>query len=224
MPKRLSILALSDIHGKESSLRSILQYTLNSYQIDAISISGDITHFGSSEDLNRILAIVSETGLPFFYVLGNCDPPELKNGLESLGMCLESKCHKISDFTIAGSGGSTPTPFETPFEVEEGALTRNIREASSKCGGTIHLLVTHNPPLGSVVDLTRSGSHVGSRALRALILNLQPMVAQCGHIHEARGKEFLGRTLVLNPGPAMRGNFAIITISGDTVDAQHGTA
>ncbi|MEM3674658.1 MAG: metallophosphoesterase [Candidatus Methanomethyliaceae archaeon] len=224
MPKTFSILALSDIHGKESPLRSILDSSLNSYSIDAISISGDITHFGSYEDLIRILRIIGETGKPFFYVLGNCDPPEFKMGIESLGKCLEAKCHKIGDIALIGSGGSTPTPFETPFEVDEDTLVQSIMGASLECKGEIALLVTHNPPLGSVVDLTRGGTHVGSRALRDLLLRLSPRVMQCGHIHEARGKELIGRTIVFNPGPAMRGNYAIVTISGESIDIQHWTA
>ncbi|MBC7113340.1 MAG: metallophosphoesterase family protein [Candidatus Methanomethyliales bacterium] len=224
MANTITILALSDIHGKESSLRSILESSLNSYRIDAISISGDITHFGSSEDLKKILGIISEAGRPFFYVLGNCDPPEFKTGINSLGICLEANCHKIGEVAFVGSGGSTPTPFETPFEVEEDTLIRNISGAHSKCGCSITYLVTHNPPLGSVVDLTRGGTHVGSKALRDLILNLSPRVFQCGHIHEARGKETIGKTLVFNPGPAMRGNYAIVTISGENVDVQHWTA
>lgn len=220
MSKTITILALSDIHGKESSLRSILESSLNSYRIDAISISGDITHFGSSEVLKKILGIVSEAGRPFFYVLGNCDPPEYKTGINSLGVCLEANCHKIGEVTFVGSGGSTPTPFETPFEVEEDTLVRNISGAYSKCGGSATFLVTHNPPLGAVVDLTRGGAHVGSKALRDLILKLSPRALQCGHIHEARGKETIGKTLVFNPGPAMRGNYAIVTLSGENVDVQ----
>lgn len=218
-----TILALSDIHGKETTLRSILEYSLNSYRIDAISVSGDITHFGSFEDLNRILQIISEAGRPFFYVLGNCDPPELKGGIDTLGICIESRCYKIGEITIVGSGGSTPTPFDTPFEVGEDVLIQNIKRAYSSCGGAVTYLVTHNPPLGSVVDLTASGIHAGSKALRELILNMSPSVAQCGHIHEARGRELIGGTLVFNPGPARRGNYAIVRLDGGDVDVQLGT-
>ncbi|MGQ9759234.1 MAG: metallophosphoesterase family protein [Candidatus Methanomethylicaceae archaeon] len=224
MPPTLNILALSDIHGKESSLRSILESSLDSYRIDAISISGDITQFGSLHDLKRMLEIVGETGLPFFYVLGNCDPADLRRGVDSLGICVESRCHIFSSIKVLGAGGSTPTPFGTPFEIHEDELVKNLRMASSQCSGDIALWITHNPPLGGVVDLTKSGTHVGSRKLRDLLLSLSPSILQCGHIHEARGKEVIGRTIVFNPGPAMRGHYAVIAMEGGKVDVQLGTA
>lgn len=220
----LKILALSDIHGRESSLRSILKTSLTSYRIDAVSISGDITHFGSYHDLLGILDIVRETGLPFFYVLGNCDPVDFRNGIDSLGVCVESRCHFFSGIKVLGAGGSTPTPFHTPFEAHEDELVNNLKCAYSECGGDVTLLITHNPPLGTTVDLTRTGTHVGSRKLKDLILSLSPRIVQCGHIHEAPGKETIGKTIVFNPGPAMRGHYAIITIEGEGVSVEHGTA
>lgn len=220
----INILALSDIHGKESSLGSILASTLNSYKIDAISISGDITHFGTIEDLRRMLYILAETGVPFVYILGNCDPADFKEGIDSPGTCIESRSLNIAGVTVIGGGGSTPTPFNTPFEVREEDLVQNLKNAFAESKGIVNMLVTHNPPLGSVVDLTRFGFHVGSRMLRDLIISLSPRVAQCGHIHEALGKEVIGATTVFNPGPAMRGYYALVTFEGSDVHVQHGRA
>lgn len=220
----ITILALSDIHGKESSLRSILASTLNSYKIDAISISGDITHFGTFEDLRRMLYILAEAGVPFVYILGNCDPADFKKGIDSPGACIESRSLNIAGITVIGGGGSTPTPFNTPFEIREEDLVQNLKRALAESGDAVTMLITHNPPLGSVVDLTRFGSHVGSKMLRDLIISLSPRVAQCGHIHEAIGKELIGTTTVFNPGPAMRGHYALVIIEGSDVHVQHGRA
>lgn len=206
----MNMLALSDIHGREQTLKLILD-AAKSFNIKAISISGDITNFGNYEDLEKILKIIEKFDSPFFYVLGNCDPINLRNGIESLGVCLESKCYNIFGHNIIGSGGSTPTPFNTPFEISEEELISNLKKASSICK-EITMILTHNPPLGSIVDRVKSGFHVGSKALREFIISSKPKIVQCGHIHEARGKEIVGNTIVFNPGPAMRGYYAIISL------------
>jgi Icc-related predicted phosphoesterase len=41
---------------------------------------------------------------------------------------------------------------------------------------------------------------VGSRAVRQLIEEVQPLLALHGHIHESRGEVHIGRTLALNSG------------------------
>lgn len=212
----MNLLALSDIHGREQTLKMILD-AAKSFDVKAISISGDITNFGGYEDLERILKLIESFGSPFFYVLGNCDPMDLKNGIESLGVCLESKCYSVFGHNLIGSGGSTPTPFNTPFEISEEELISNLKRASSNCG-EITMVLTHNPPLGSIVDRVRSGVHVGSKALRDFIISSKPKILQCGHIHEARGKEIIGNTLVFNPGPAMRGYYAIVSLESFEVE------
>ncbi|MEM1573981.1 MAG: metallophosphoesterase [Candidatus Methanomethylicaceae archaeon] len=206
----MNILAISDIHGREDVLKAILD-NAKSFNIKAISISGDITNFGNYEDLERILKILENFGVPFFYVLGNCDPINLRNGIESLGICLESKCYNLFGYNIIGSGGSTPTPFNTPFEISEEELISNLKKAYSICK-EITMILTHNPPFGSIVDKVRSGVHVGSKTFREFIIFSKPKIVQCGHIHEARGKEIIGNTIVFNPGPAMRGYYAIVSL------------
>jgi Icc-related predicted phosphoesterase len=84
--------------------------------------------------------------------------------------------------------------------------------------GEITILLTHNPPFASIVDLTRYKIHVGSKKLREFVLQYSPKIYQCGHIHEARGKEIIGNTLVFNPGPVMRGYYAIIDLKNINVE------
>jgi Icc-related predicted phosphoesterase len=209
----MKILALSDIHGNEYNLRKILLENKNN--IDAITISGDITNFGNYNDLKNILDIIDEIKIPYFYILGNCDPKEFKNGIESKGTCVESKCEKINDITILGAGGSTFTPFNTLFEISEDEIINNLKKAICE---EITILLTHNPPFASIVDLTRYKIHVGSKKLREFVLQYSPKIYQCGHIHEARGKEIIGNTLVFNPGPVMRGYYAIIDLKNINVE------
>jgi len=59
------------------------------------------------------------------------------------------------------------------------------------------VLVAHPPPYGTL-DEGFGNLHAGSRGLRRLILDRQPRLFICGHIHERPGWAFLGKTLVVN--------------------------
>jgi Icc-related predicted phosphoesterase len=209
------LLALSDIHGKVSNLASILA-KVQPLRPDLVIVSGDISHFATrADEVWPILEVIGRSGLPYCYVFGNCDPPQLRGGIDGMGMCLESNCFSVHGFTIIGAGGSTPTPFGTPFETDEQDIIDRLESGRSKCpaGATDNLiLVTHNPPRGHVIDKTRAGTHVGSPKLLKYILEKKPILALSGHIHEAAGAELLGDTTAANPGPAMRGSYALIEI------------
>ncbi len=103
-------------------------------------------------------------------------------------------------------GGSSPTPFHTPFELSEEEISAALKPLMVE--GAI--LVTHSPPRGHVDELPWSG-HTGSRAIKALVDKFAPRLVLCGHIHEARGVE-RGSTTFVNPGPAFRGYSAIIDV------------
>ena len=62
------------------------------------------------------------------------------------------------------------------------------------------VLVSHQPPYGTVCDQLDNGQHVGSHAVRAFIEQHQPLVCFCGHIHSGVGKDRIGESVILNPG------------------------
>ncbi len=59
------------------------------------------------------------------------------------------------------------------------------------------VLVVHEPPHGTL-DLARSGRHIGSGEVLALMERLRPRVLTCGHVHESPGIARVGDTLVVN--------------------------
>ncbi len=215
----IKFLALSDIHGKLSSLNSIMEQAMGAHGIGAITISGDISNYGDSSEVKRILDVLGGTGLPVFFVLGNCDPLEAVDLSTERAFHLEARCERWGGLTITGAGGSTPTPFGTTFERDEGDLLGQLMKNIRSCGpeSSRLFLLVHNPPYGMTVDRTSFGYHVGSRRLRELIETVSPIVVQCGHIHEAVGVERIGNTVVFNPGPAMRGNYALVEVNSDGV-------
>ena len=113
-----------------------------------------------------------------------------------------------------GFGGSNPTPFNTPLEFEEIQIYDEAKKAlESIKDEKITLFITHAPPYGTKTDLLPSGEHVGSESIRRIIEELQPTLNICGHIHEARGTDKIGETIIINPGELSDGYACLITIS-----------
>lgn len=117
---------------------------------------------------------------------------------------------------LVSLGTSNPTPWKTPRELTEEELYSKLRklvEEASESAATV--LNVHVPPYGTPIDLApaldeefrvmRKGGevemhHVGSRAVRRIIEEYQPLVSLHGHIHESKGVVKIGRTLSFNPG------------------------
>jgi hypothetical protein len=221
------VLALSDIHGKKSHLISILK-RFNASPPDLVLACGDITHFAiTADELRSVLDVFQQSGFMYGYVLGNCDPPELRGGIDGMGRCLDANCLSVAGLDIIGAGGSTWTPFGTPFEIGEGDILERLEKGESRCHPTGEgrlVIVAHNPPRGEIIDKTREGIHVGSPRLLAYILQKKPLLVITGHIHEAIGTELIGETTVVNPGPVLRGCYAVIEIEdGRQMRVNHGS-
>ena len=60
-----------------------------------------------------------------------------------------------------------------------------------------------------------SAPNVTTAKVKQYIEQRQPLVALCAHVHEGRGVDQIGRTLVINPGPITKG-FAAEVIIDDT--------
>jgi len=65
-------------------------------------------------------------------------------------------------------------------------------------------------------------SHIGSRSIRRFVEEKKPLAVFCGHVHESSGIDLIGETLVANPGPAKKGNYALAEIN-DTIEVKLGT-
>ena len=52
-------------------------------------------------------------------------------------------------------------------------------------------------------------------SIRRIIEEMKPSVVFCGHIHEAKGKDQINRTLVVNPRPARYGDYAEAFFNND---------
>jgi len=79
------------------------------------------------------------------------------------------------------------------------------------------ILISHAPPFGYLDQLNfkgiskeLKGKHVGSKILLKAIKKHKPKYVFCGHIHEAKGKKRVGKTIVYNVGCC--GNYVVVDI------------
>lgn len=74
------------------------------------------------------------------------------------------------------------------------------------------IVISHNPPKDTKVDMISSGIHVGSALYRNFLETYQPLLSVSGHVHESVGIDTIGRTTVINPGALMEGCYAVLDI------------
>ena len=156
-------------------------------------------------------------GLPSFVIPGNLDAPFG----QYMRVCLcESAVGKnqnlihqtfmpFDDFVIAGFGGEvTEDQREDYFvlqfprwEVEHGlSFVKHLQKPK--------IFLLHTPPTGEL-DLDE-GDHKGSKVINDLIEEFKPEWVFCGHAHNARGKQIIGDSIVVNPGALKNNYYAVV--------------
>lgn len=203
----MKILAISDPHGDYSKITEMME---KAGDFDLAVIVGDITDFGPDEKVEELMEMFDR---PVFAIPGNCDQRSILEALDaSKAINLHGKAEQIGNIKFIGLGGSNPTPFNTPFELSEEDIEKTLQgmicsaENTDDCGTIV--LLTHAPPHGARDELPFG--HVGSKAIQKFIDRVDLIV--CGHIHEAKGMEQVGKTVVINPGEACKGSCALIKL------------
>lgn len=200
-------IAITDIHDHTECLRPLLD-TLEPHRPDLLLVAGDITHLRGIAAAERTLeALHAETGIPVFFVPGNCDRTPL--GYQAVNAVnLHNHIHRMNGWALIGLGGSLPCPGRTPNELSEADFHNLLSDLESRLPADHRLLfLCHQPPHNTCLDRVCDGSHVGSLAVRAFIERVQPEICITGHIHESAGTETIGRTRLFNPGPFAGGGF-----------------
>lgn len=180
--------------------------------------------FGSvmREQIRRWVALaddrLAEGGVDCFVMPGNDDEDFVAEILAE-GERLhnhDGAIVEIGPYRIVGYGWSNPTPWRTPREKPEREIEQDLRALLAGAGdpGTL-IFNPHVPPYDTGLDLApelrsdfsmvvRAGQPVyvpvGSRAVRRVVEESQPLLVISGHIHESRGVTRLGRSVCVNPG------------------------
>ncbi len=210
----MKVLALSDIHGNWRGLKEVMSRE----DYDVVLIAGDLSDYSGNvvRVVNTLVDIVRGRGVKVYTVLGNMDNPDLLSKLSGINevTVLHGSFKELNNYLIIGFSGGLYSPFHTVFEFSDEYLKSLIDEVVSKLGSVNKelLVLSHTPPYNTKVDVTFNGLHVGSQALREFIEFHNPVLVVCGHIHEGRGVDRIGSTLVVNPGPLLRGYYAVLEL------------
>jgi hypothetical protein len=181
-------------------------------QAQLMAVAGDLTHFGSREDAETVLDSLDGLGLPYLAVPGNCDGGDASAAITDRGVNIDGREQELAGLRFFGIGGGLPGPVSTPNEISEADITSALEEVS----GSGLLLLSHQPPSGTVADRAMKVKHVGSRVLREWIEKSSPMLTICGHIHESHGFAEYDGSYVLNPGPFKEGRYAVLDVEPST--------
>ena len=223
----MKILAISDIHSQDNE--NLYEYIKNK-DIDLVLIAGDITDFGPLDFVGEFVQKIIDCDCDVIALPGNCDPNGICNAINDSGaFCLHKNIVNYGDVVLLGYGGSNPTPFDTPGEIEDNKIYGDVYEllaeydyiANDKVP-KVTILLTHAPPYNTKADLVEEGKHVGSQGILKSIHEFQPKINICGHVHEAKSIDKIGdSTIVANPGMLKDNGAVLVTINaGDDYDVQ----
>ncbi|NON63385.1 metallophosphoesterase [Acidianus sp. RZ1] len=161
---------------------------------------------------------LKEVNIPLYVNLGNDDPEYMFDVIDECEKMrrTEGNVINIGDHEMISYGYVNPTPWNTPREMDEEKLYEELKKQISKLTDvSTSIFNLHPPPYNTNLDnaplldenlkpVIRGGEivmvHVGSKAVRKVIEEYQPLVGLHGHIHESRGFDKIGRTVILNPG------------------------
>lgn len=199
----MRFLVLSDVHGHSRTI-AWANRLAKEHEADAFIVLGDIVNFSPADWAEQFL---SSLELPAYAIPGNCDPPAVLPYIERAATLLHERKMKVGDDTFIGLGGSNPTIFDTPFELEEKEIEKKLEPLMEENA----VMVLHCPAFG-FLDQVMGSKHVGSTAILELVKKHHPRAVLSGHIHEDRGVLEKDGTLFMNPGAAKDGYSALLDI------------
>ena len=107
------------------------------------------------------------------------------------------------DGWVSRNGGLEPHRFDPGLR--EPTIAAALEGLADAATASETVFVLHSPPRNTRCDVTSSGAHVGSRAIRRFIESHRPPLVLSGHIHESPRvsgsyRDTIGPTTVVNPG------------------------
>ncbi|MCR4322445.1 MAG: metallophosphoesterase [Candidatus Brocadiaceae bacterium] len=213
----MRIISFGDVHEDTSNLIKIKSELENA---DLIIISGDLSNYHGKAAAKKVLESVKKYNKHLLAQYGNLDQPDVNEYLTGEGINLHGNGYIFGDVGIFGCGASSQTPFNTPSEISEADIERFLTNGYNKVkNAKWKIMVCHTPPKDTAIDVIRSGLHVGSSVVRDFIVQYKPDVCISGHIHESRGREMLGNTIILNAGMFRDGWYIEIIIEKNNLTA-----
>ena len=168
---------------------------------DLILVTGDITRWRGPKTAAKVLDAIRAYNPCILAQVGNTDDWRTHHYLSEQGINLHAQGRRFGDLGIFGARRLQSHPrFTPPPEFSEAEIAEHLMAGYDMVAeAPLKLLVAHCPPYRTEVDRIYSGQHVGSVSVRQFIETHQPDICISGHIHEAPGEDYIGRTHVLNP-------------------------
>ncbi|HIP62792.1 MAG TPA: metallophosphoesterase [Archaeoglobus profundus] len=180
----MKILAVGDLHRTAVKVPE---------DVDCVFIVGDFTNADSPDFVEETLNSIKCDVLA---IPGNMDKKEVLDILENRGVSVHRKTVDYKGFKIFGFGGSSITPFNTPFEFDDEQIEEMIK------GYKADIALFHDTPHGFFDWI--GGKSVGSMAIRKWIETSKPKLVFCAHIHEYKGVAKFNDTLIVKVPPACK--------------------
>lgn len=159
-----------------------------------------------------------DAGIPCYMSPGNDDILQLDPILAGSDyiVCPDNRIIDVEGYEMLSYGYVNPTPWDSAREVSDEELGVHIQEMARQLRNPERAIFNlHAPPYNTGLDVAPmldknfkpivaggeiQTAPVGSRSVRQLIEQYQPLLAVHGHIHESRASTRIGRSLSLNPG------------------------
>ncbi|WP_085595323.1 metallophosphoesterase [Thalassospira sp. MCCC 1A01428] len=193
----VTILAFSDLHLNHKAAENIIHQAQSA---DIVIGAGDFAQKG--DDLAGFMPLFNDIPCPIIIVAGNHDDiGELRHHCANQPhiYVLHGTGMRLLGLEFFGLG------YECPISNNESwnrALDEDEADILLSACPERAVLVTHAPPHG-IADQQKNGFHAGSHAIYAAIMQKQPLLHVCGHIHAAWGQSgTIGQTPIHNLGPA----------------------
>ena len=193
----MKILAFTDIHGSDISLKRIAQ-KVKSEKPDLLVCAGDISIF--EHGIVGILKKLNRLGKRIIMVHGNHEDedsfPKYAKSLKNI-VYIHGTSHSEEGVLFIGYGGDGFSVVDRKFEKMSKSFEKMIKNNEDKK----IVLVCHAPPYKTKVDKLVEG-HCGNKSIRNFIEKNRIDFVFCGHLHENFGKEDnIKKTKIINPGP-----------------------
>jgi Icc-related predicted phosphoesterase len=211
----MKFLVISDMHGNTDVLEKLDKEFKD---CDGVLFAGDFAKFGHPETGTPALEALCRKHDLMYAVIGNCDEPDFLSEIERKDISIQGALVFHDGLAFAGSGGGTVHDGDTPNERTEEDLLQDlsvvVHANSDMDAGPVQnlILILHNPPKDTCCDQVAPGVHVGSALFRKFIEDYKPLAVITGHIHEGIGIDHIGDSVVINPGPLMNGNYAVMEV------------
>jgi Icc-related predicted phosphoesterase len=208
----MKIAFLVDVHDRFEAVPDAMREI---GAVDLLIIGGDITTGGTPAEAARAIERWRSLAPRLLALAGNMDSPAIDARLAELGVALDGRGLDFGDIGVFGVSAAPKSPLHTPYELSDEELERRIQAGFAAVKHRrVTIFCPHAPPRDTACDRLRSGEHVGSAVIRAFVERHQPDLVLCGHIHESRAVDEIGKSRVVNPGPAAAGHYAVVEVTG----------